>query len=128
MRTQKRKSLNMIVDILHQRIRIAALQKDKLKQYTCTICPTQISSALAYTRHMNSVHCVDRPFECTICGGLFKLQHHLTEHIRLHTCDRPFGCAVCGSRFSNSGNFSYHMNTVHRDRERKHHSVAQHLY
>ena len=52
-----------------------------------------------------------RSHSCTYCGKTFKLERHLTVHLRVHTGELPYLCSICGKSFSQSSHLGTHMRT-----------------
>ncbi|KAL9985671.1 hypothetical protein ACROYT_G008097 [Oculina patagonica] len=54
------------------------------KRFKCDICHALFSEHRSISRHKQSRHSDERPFQCTICGFATKRKDHLSIHERLH--------------------------------------------
>ena len=64
----------------------------------CPVCKIVINNDYALAIHQGSVHGVERPWECKMCGKNFARHLELDNHRRVHSGEKPFQCDVCGAR------------------------------
>ena len=50
----------------------------------------------------------EKPYECNVCGKMFKLKQHLTRHTYIHTGVKMFKCSECGKKFNQSNTLKIH--------------------
>ena len=79
------------------------------KKYHCSVCKKLFSCRESLNEHHHAKHDRKHPLECAHCGKCFKLQGHLTYHLRIHTGEKPFKCTVCGRGFSVNSNLRKHL-------------------
>ena len=64
----------------------------------CPVCKIVINNDYALAIHQGSVHGVERPWQCKMCGKNFARHLELDNHRRVHSGEKPFQCDVCGAR------------------------------
>ena len=64
----------------------------------CPVCKIVINNDYALAIHQGSVHGVERPWDCKMCGKNFARHLELDNHRRVHSGEKPFQCDVCGAR------------------------------
>merc|ERR1712223_1571353 len=79
----------------------------------CPVCKIVINNDYALAIHQGSVHGVERPWECKMCGKNFARHLELDNHRRVHSGEKPFQCDVCGARFNQKQNLHTHVRHVH---------------
>ena len=68
----------------------------------CPLCKIVINNDYALAIHQGSVHGVERPWECKLCGKNFARHLELDNHRRVHSGEKPFQCDVCGARWTDA--------------------------
>jgi len=79
----------------------------------CPLCKIVINNDYALAIHQGSVHGVERPWECKLCGKNFARHLELDNHRRVHSGEKPFQCDVCGARFNQKQNLHTHVRHIH---------------
>jgi KRAB domain-containing zinc finger protein len=83
--------------------------------HTCEICASKFARLRNLTRHMTSVHCDDRPFECLQCDYKAKIYLDLDKHIRrVHNKEKNMVCGTCGDKFFDGSDLSGHEKNMHQ--------------
>ncbi|XP_053663270.1 zinc finger protein 236 [Anopheles marshallii] len=103
--------------------------------WQCKICPFRTSSQAEFLFHeiLHSSKLDDKAksspsglgrcpkITCPLCGKAFS-KASLRCHLRQHTDERLFPCPHCPMAFTRKANLKNHIDNIHRQRERKHHS------
>ena len=58
----------------------------------------------------------EKPFKCTICQKAFRLNSHLSQHVRIHNEEKPYKCNECGEAFRQRSGLFQHQRYHHKDR------------
>uniref|UniRef100_A0A182QB34 C2H2-type domain-containing protein n=1 Tax=Anopheles farauti TaxID=69004 RepID=A0A182QB34_9DIPT len=84
---------------------------DGQKRFRCDSCDRSYSLLSTLRRHQ-SIHAVDKTFECKYCGKVFNKSSSLAMHEkRNHDADSPFSCDVCDKRFKETSRLIDHRRT-----------------
>ena len=103
------KVISQALLLKHQRIHhMADTSEDKVEEeedetkaeapVCCPLCKIVINNDYALAIHQGSVHGVERPWQCKLCGKNFARHLELDNHRRVHSGEKPFQCDVCGAR------------------------------
>ena len=60
----------------------------RLKNFCCHFCNKQLSSKQNFREHLY-IHTGEKPFECKICGEIFRQGSQLSQHKKVHALQRP---------------------------------------
>ncbi|KAL8988203.1 MAG: hypothetical protein Q9177_002687 [Variospora cf. flavescens] len=60
---------------------------------------------------LTQIYIVDRAFDCSHCGKVFKTKGERDNHERMHRGVKPFKCDVCGKACSNETQLTIHSRT-----------------
>lgn len=83
------------------------------KHYECEICKRKHVSQSELKAHLTS-HSHERPFKCSYCPLVFKLQTAKRNHEKsVHTLSNTFTCEICGKSFNWRANLALHFRRVH---------------
>ena len=86
--------------------------------YKCTICDDNFSSNQTLSRHIASVHDIQKPFKCSLCDASFIQNSVLKTHVAIvHKGQKPFKCSICNASFSASYSVKTHIATVHEEQK-----------
>ncbi|XP_054730137.1 sal-like protein 2 [Anastrepha obliqua] len=66
--------------------------------FPCMVCGQVLSSSKERDIHMAN-HKEERPFRCDYCNKLFRLRHHLSNHLKMH---RKYRCDYCKEIFTSA--------------------------
>lgn len=66
--------------------------------FPCMVCGQVLSSSKERDLHMAN-HKEERPFRCDYCNKLFRLRHHLSNHLKMH---RKYRCDYCKEIFTSA--------------------------
>ncbi|XP_067637004.1 uncharacterized protein [Eurosta solidaginis] len=66
--------------------------------FPCMVCGQVMSSSKERDIHM-AEHKEERPFRCDFCFKLFRLRHHLSNHLKMH---RKYRCDYCKEIFTSA--------------------------
>ncbi|XP_004523591.1 zinc finger protein 423 [Ceratitis capitata] len=66
--------------------------------FPCLVCGQVLSSSKERDIHMAN-HKEERPFRCDYCNKLFRLRHHLSNHLKMH---RKYRCDYCKEIFTSA--------------------------
>ena len=84
----------------------------------CPVCKIVINNDYALAIHQGSVHGVERPWQCKMCGKNFARHLELDNHRRVHSGEKPFQCDVCGARSTTIGWMNKKLNSFFSDSTR----------
>ena len=81
------------------------------KPFQCTLCGKRYPGEFFLKRHYDRCH-----FKCAVCGGTFKTQQTLHQHVvKNHTDVGYFECILCLASFLGEHALNDHMREVHRN-------------
>jgi len=66
-------------------------------------------------RHKRRVHSNDRPYRCSYCGKLFKINIELKRHVFIHTDAKPYSCRHCSDCFRSIYRLKAHLLKSHNE-------------
>ncbi|XP_032523574.2 gastrula zinc finger protein XlCGF17.1-like [Danaus plexippus] len=86
--------------------------------YMCDICGKKFVIQGQFNRH-RMTHFHNLPFKCGLCPYRGRFRESLKMHMRSHTGEKPYQCSECSSRFVNKSNLNKHMLTHKGDHDFK---------
>lgn len=81
-----------------------------LKQ--CIICNIYFLKPDSLKRHINNIHCMIKPFQCSCCNKKFATKVSCNNHIRTHEEKQ---CQHCEKKFANKFVYNSHIMTHMRE-------------
>lgn len=88
-----------------KRIKTQPSPESQRKTYKCKNCPMTFRHGGHFRRHIITVHTIEKPFVCFLCGSKFATNDELTQHQQFHQPDSTkspvFPCSVCGKNVEN---------------------------
>eukprot|EP00937_MAST-01D_sp_MAST-1D-sp2_P006367 g6367.t1 len=80
----------------------------------CEECGRKFARQSDLDRHVQAVHCGEKPFACEECGRKFGKKVNLDRHVRaVHRGEKRFACEECGRKFGTKQNLDKHVRTMH---------------
>ena len=83
-------------------------------KHTCDQCGRVFNFKANFQRHMNSVHCIEKPFPCGLCDKVFALKSTLKAHQVVHTGEKAYKCDVCPAAYTESRGLRKHKAREHQ--------------
>ena len=94
------------------------LLHDSSEYYECRECGQKFLRKTDYQKHLKTIHCIESPICCNLCGAQFNEIQQFELHKQMHTGERKELCGLCGEKFHSKSAMISHM--------QKHTSVALH--
>ncbi|CAB3408072.1 unnamed protein product [Caenorhabditis bovis] len=79
----------------------------------CSKCDQLFETKEAQESHERTIHSVDLPYVCAVCGIGFKVQSNFARHRRSHTGEKPYECKQCGATYADKKYMDRHILREH---------------
>jgi len=77
--------------------------------HECQECKQKFLRKADMQKHQKTIHCIDIPLSCNICGAQFSEQQKLEFHRKSHNNEKKELCGLCGEKFDDKEAMITHM-------------------